>query len=196
MKVFIYDDKTGGIIQNICEDLGVLTMTQEMVARESQKGHTPVGFIFDEVDALIIEMTKPTQDIQFILAQATLLKKPTLCLYAKNQSPRELLGFIKRHYRPASIKTFSYVKKELEERVEHFLTVHDPESQHARHISNIRFTMRLSEYVDDYVTWYAKEYNMTKAKAMRNIMHNAIEDDMYYLEKHQEDLEKKSKRKK
>ncbi|MFH1426432.1 MAG: hypothetical protein ABIG66_03270, partial [Candidatus Kerfeldbacteria bacterium] len=78
MKVYIHDEKTGGAIEELCRKCGVEILTQRDVEKRSALPQD-VSFFLDQVDAMVVEMTKPSQQIHFILAQAILMQKPTLC---------------------------------------------------------------------------------------------------------------------
>jgi hypothetical protein len=124
----------------------------------------------DQVDALVIEVTQPTQDIHFILAQSLIAKKPVLCLYAKNQPPRELLAYIREKSLPRPVKTFSYTDSSLADAVQEFVHKHDPRFINESDVPSIKFTLRLTPRIEAYLTRYARSVHMTKADALRDLL--------------------------
>lgn len=174
MRIYLHDEKTGGLMIAQCNQMGVDLLTPEIVrSRDS----LPEGYNFflDQVDALIIEITHPTRDIQFILAQAILAQKPALCLYAKNQSPRELLAHIKKRSAPRPLKTFSYTEVTLPIAINKFIKQHDPAQQEHQHVPSIKYTLRLTPYQEQYLAELSEERGMTKADLIRSIIQEKAE---------------------
>jgi hypothetical protein len=176
MRVYIHDELTDGKVLQHCLKMGVdvLTLAEVRARKSAPKGY---DFFLDQVDMLIIEMTQPTQDIHFILAQAIIAKKPTLCLYAKNQPPRELLSHIKMKTAPRPLKTFSYSDANLGEAIDQFVRRHDERFSEAFDQPSIKFTLRLSPRMEEYLTWYADERDVTKADALRELLDRQAKRD-------------------
>ncbi len=181
MKIYIYDERTGGSLRDLCVSnrLDVLTHEEAMARRK----HARLGLSFlDEVDVLILEMTKPNQDVQFILAHALLLQKPTLCLYSKNQAPRDLMSYIQKQPSPHAIKTFSYTAKTMMPAVRRFVGQYATDPQQRQEFPATKYTLRLTAREDRYIQWLAQQNRTTKAKMMRQIIHELIEKDEQYRE--------------
>jgi len=180
MRIYVHDERTDGRILQQCLALGVdvLTLAEVRARKSAPKGHE---FFLDQVDALVIEITQPTQDIHFIVAQSLLAKKPVLCLYAKNQPPRELLAYIREKSLPRPLKTFSYTDTTLVEAVDQFVRKHDPRFVNQSDIPSIKFTLRLTPRIESYLTWYAKKVGMTKADALRDLLERESRGDTDFL---------------
>ncbi|MBI2410753.1 MAG: hypothetical protein HYV32_02590 [Candidatus Kerfeldbacteria bacterium] len=179
MRVYIHDEKTGGAILRACREAGVSVLTPEKI-RKRKRLPEGVAFFLDQVDLLIIEITKPNPLMHFILAQAILADKPTLCLYAKNQSPRLLLKYIRKKATPKPVKTFSYMETSLAEAVNHFIGMHDPLRQEHDEAVSIKYTLRLSPRVDRYLTWRSEKQKMNKADFIRELLARKAKEDRKY----------------
>ncbi len=190
MRVYLHDEKTGGKIAKLCDQAGLSVLThEEVLARDA----TPAGvsFFLEEVDALVMEITQPTQQIHFILAQAILADKPALCLYAKNQTPRELLSYIKKRPAPRPIKTFSYTGSTLPLAVKSFVASHSEEEQDGvEDVPSIKYTLRMSPKIDRYLKWVHETRGVNKADFMREMLLKlSIEDEAYQEDEEQAGLQ-------
>lgn len=181
MRVYIHDAKTGGKIESICRGLQVKILTEEEVSQRTELPEN-VDFFLDEVDALIMDVTKPNNQIHFIVAQALLTQKPTLCVYGKNQGPGELLGYIRKQPSPRPIKTYGYTTRTLQEGVERFLINHNPTIYDIDDDPLIKFTMRFSPRLDRYMEWYAGQNGISKARAVRSLLEKYMKKDDRYID--------------
>jgi len=171
MIVYLHDEKTKGVLQRLCIKHGLSVLTPRDVQRRKRSSAKPKhDFFLDEVDLLIFEITRPTQTMQFILAQAILAEKPTLCLYGKNQPPIELLQVIKYRSAPRPIKTFSYTDRNLSSAIAQFIQLNDPESQQHDDAPAIKFTLRLTPRIERYLTQYTKVQKISKADYIRALL--------------------------
>lgn len=179
MKIYIYDERTGGALRDICvSNRAQVLLHEEAIARRKHKNH---GLSFlDEVDMLILEVTKRTQDIQFILAHALLLQKPTLCLYVKNSPPRDVMSYVRKQPYPRSIKTFSYTPDTMALSVRRFLAQYTTNPDEREELQPTKYTIRLTRRDDHYLQWLAKKNRTTKAKMLRRIISETVENDEDY----------------
>lgn len=181
MILYIHDNKTGGVIEQTCRTLGVEVLTAAD-AEKQQADASQVDTFLDRVDAMVLEITKPDQQVQFLLAHAILAQKPTLCLYGKNQPPRELLKYVKKGKPPRPIKTFSYTDGTIERSVANFIITHDPEKQEFDDIPSIKYTLRLTPRIERYLEWYSETHQTTKADRIRELLENAADESDDYAE--------------
>jgi hypothetical protein len=143
--------------------------------------------ILERVDALILEITQSTQEIHYLLAQAIILQKPTLCLYPKNQEPREILIQLSKKNIPRSIITRSYQLGGVDQVVEKFLRTID-HSISVEENTNIKFTLRLTPTLLHYLDWLERHEQVNKAELLRRLLRYRLEHDEAYQQflKHQE----------
>lgn len=190
MRIYLHDEKTGGMLEQICtKELGLDVLTIQSV-RKRKKMPAQYDFFLDQVDVLIIEITKPNQDIQFILAQAILAQKPTLCVYGKNQPPRELLAYIKRKSLPRPVRTFSYTESTIVKALEEYIRSLDPDAQDHDNLPTVKFTLRLSPRIERYLLWYTKQHGISKADYLRELLEREVEDAKQYVDNPPDNSEK------
>ena len=179
MKIYVYDDRTGGALRDICMSNRAQVLLHEDAIRRRKHKNQGLSFL-DEVDMLILEVTKRSQDIQFILAHALLLQKPTLCLYVKNSPPRDVMTYVRKQPYPRSIKTFSYTPDTMALSVRRFMAQYAPSREEREELQAIKYTVRLTARDDQYLQWLAKQNRTTKAKMLRRIISDTVENDDDY----------------
>jgi len=180
MKIFVYDEKTGGVIEEFCRSAGheVVTHT-DLVERRRVPARS--HFFLDTIDALIMDITKPNQDIQFILAQSILAEKPSLCVYGKNQTPTSLIRYIKKpQTQRRTVRTFSYTKKSLPRGLAYFIRLHDPNAAEREDAATIKFTLRLTPHIEQYLNWLAAAEGESKADCIRHLLEQQVKEDNTY----------------
>lgn len=170
MMVFIYDTKTNGEIERLCKEAGLDVLTPEGLRKKPKRTVGDNQFFLEQVDLLIMEITQPERDATFLLAQAILLNKPMLCLYTKNKAPRALLDVIKHKVAPRPVKTLSYTDATLLDGVQRFLDTLLQVDLDRNDIPSIKFTLRLSPRIDDYLNWYSQQHSITKADYLRALL--------------------------
>ncbi|MEK7540498.1 MAG: hypothetical protein AAB558_04600 [Patescibacteria group bacterium] len=188
MKVFIFDDQTDGRIQQLVERAQV-----EIVSTHSLYGETlPVerslfdGKAFESlapVDMLILEITEGNPDVNYLLAQAVLQQKPTLCLYKKNREPRDLLNYLIKRGTPKCITTHAYSENSLANFVDRFLAATTLLPGHMEDTPSIKFTLRLTPQVDRYLEYKSKKVNRTKADLLRDWLRLRMDEDEEFYTK-------------
>lgn len=134
----------------------------------------------DRVDAIILEGTEPDPEVGYLLAYAIGQKKPLLHLTRKGhnlQNPLET--FTKSHRLPSSLVMAHYDLKSLERIVVQFLGRLDGIT--FAEVPNIKFTLRITPSIEQYLDWKAKQEKITKADFVRKILHNEVipKDDAY-----------------
>lgn len=133
----------------------------------------------ERVDAIVLEITESDPDVQYVLAQAIILQKPTMCVYAKNREPREMLTQLAKKTIPKCIHTKSYTGITLQPVLQKFIQSIQPEYS-IDEIPNIKFTLRLTKTLDNYLAWLARERNLNKAEYMRGLIQKELDQDDTY----------------
>lgn len=184
MNVYIFDERTDGAIVDICTANRVTVLTHHDAMK--RRKHPSLGLSFlDQVDALILDITRPSQDVQFILAHALLLQKPTLCVYAKNYPPRDVIAYIKKQPAPRSIKTFSYSTQSLAEGIRRFVAQQHVDPEERDVVPSIKYTLRMTPQTDRYIQWLSEKERKTKAIVLREIFAQmALNDAEYQADQH------------
>lgn len=135
----------------------------------------------ERVDAIVLEITQTDPDVQYMLAQAIISQKPTLCLYSKNQEPRDMLSHLSKKTIPKCIVVKCYTPSGLPEVVNRFVESLNTVSP-AEEIPNIKFTLRLTTTLDKYLEWLMRERHINKAEYMRDLIKKQMDQDEKYQE--------------
>ncbi len=178
MNVCIYDQSETSQIVAVCQkqQLRHTVLSDEIAARFDQ------SLWLQEFHVIVIEATQPTPAVHFLLAQAILLHKPTLCLYKKNRPPRALLAFIRRQKAPRIVRSLSYTADTLIDGVDKFFELHHPHHPIADHLPTMKFTIRLTPALDRYLEWASAKYRLPKADFLRDVLtRTALHDQDYQL---------------
>lgn len=188
MKVFIFDEQTDGRIQHLVEQSQIEVIAPHLLYGESLPAQRPLfdGKTFESlamIDLLILEITEANPDVNFLLAQAVLQQKPTLCLYRKNREPRDLLNYLIKRGTPKCITTHAYSDKSLSNFVERFLVANTNLPSPFEDIPSIKFTLRLTPQVDRYLEWKAKRLNRSKADILRDWLRLKMDEDFDFKTK-------------
>ncbi|MFA5995035.1 MAG: hypothetical protein WCW27_02265 [Patescibacteria group bacterium] len=133
----------------------------------------------ERVHGIILEITQPTPEMHYLLAQAIILQKPTLCLYSKHNVPRAMLAHLSKKNIPRSILVKSYSERTLEQIVQAFLLTIDRTVSIAE-APTIKFTLRLTPALEQYLEWLARQHNVNKAEQMRALLKQIIAADKEY----------------
>jgi hypothetical protein len=76
---------------------------------------------FKNIDAVVLEVTEPSQEIRFIITHMLLLQKPTLCLYKKTSPPKQLLQDLEAKARRSMIQYDFYTPETVDVILSQFL---------------------------------------------------------------------------
>lgn len=169
MIAFVVDRKGEETLLHLCRQEKFTVWTPKHVSKRALSAKDPTVWL-DKIDVLVMEMTKPTKEAVFLLAQALILGKPTLCVYGKNQPPQELLKVMKRRATPRSVKTFSYTSRTLPTVVHRFLRRQMPHSPEREEMPSVKFTLRLSPRIERYLEWYQQTHHINKADYIRDLL--------------------------
>ena len=131
--------------------------------------HTMGVGMLGNFDAILLEVTEIEQQASYLLAQAVLQKKPTLCLYQKNKIPRQLVVFLKQKHIPKCIQIKSYSKDSVQKTIYDFLKNINSEITEIE-VPYFRFTLRLTPSLDEYLSKAADKAQVSKADYLRDLL--------------------------
>lgn len=174
MRLYYYGT-TENEIPALLKDAGVDVWQKPSDANLALIDQTGLSFL-DQVDGLALDITDPDQQTTYFLAQAVLQRKPTLCLYRKNQNPRQLLSYLKNKNIPKEIVVNAYTDKTLEKRVNDFLRSLGLEAE-KEETPNIKFTLRITKKIESYLDWKAEHDKANKADYIRRLISDEIKKD-------------------
>lgn len=135
--------------------------------------------VLDKMDAFIIEASHPDPEVGYLLAYAISRKKPTLCLYDYNKSPRHLLRYFATQKKPSFLKMHPYRVKDLENIIIKFLKELE-KSIDLEDITKIKFTLRYSPKIERYLSWKTQNTKMSKADFIRKTLERLMKEDKDY----------------
>ena len=133
----------------------------------------------ERVHAMILDISQPDENVQYLLAQAIVQHKPTLCLYNRTSVPRDLLNYLSQKNIPPSITTKVYTDSSLEHCLEQFLISVDDSLSNNEHPS-IKFTLRLTPTLDRYLQWLVQHRGINKAEYLRSMLQKTMQQDNEY----------------
>ncbi|MFH0819310.1 MAG: hypothetical protein V1898_04910 [Patescibacteria group bacterium] len=140
-----------------------------------QMGMNPL----ERIDAMILEITETNSQINYLLAQAILLHKNTLCLYRKNNPPRQLLLYLKKKNVPRCLQVKAYSEAALKDLFLKFVKNIKPHIQIAE-TPHIKYTLRMTENIEKYLNWKSKQAKLNKADFIRDEINRMAEADEEY----------------
>ncbi len=123
----------------------------------------------ERVDAIILEISYPADELHYILAQAIVLQRPTLCLYPKNREPRDMLMHLQKPNVPKTVQPRSYTSTTLKDVLNKFLQSIDRNVK-LEDTPNIKFTLRLTPAIEHYLDWLGQYREINKADYIRKLI--------------------------
>jgi len=146
----------------------------------SGNGGTEEGSL-DKVDAFIFQGDKLDTKASYLIALVLAQRKEVLCLLPQGAKLDASLKDLEADSKLAKkIHIEIYNKNILKEKVLDFLKIIDNDS--IRSLFNIKYTLRISSKIADYLNWKSKQKNIKKADWIRNEIQQLMEDDKKYQE--------------
>lgn len=136
----------------------------------------------EQIDALLLEITNSDQQINYLLAQAILLQKNTLCFYKRSSPPRQLLMYLKRKNVPHCIQLKAYTTNSFSHVISDYLKSLKPAIVFSE-VPHIKFTLRLTESIENYLNWLSKKKKINKADYLRELLKKLMTEDEDYNKK-------------
>lgn len=144
--------------------------------------HARQDFTFsalERVNAIILEIGYPSPELNFILAQAIILRIHTLCLYMKGNEPREMLNHLNQPHMTKTLRIKPYTRATIDSSINTFLKGID-RTVHLEDTPKIKFTLRLTPGLEHYLKWLATQKRVNKADYIRNLLRNDAERNEDY----------------
>ncbi|MFA5135405.1 MAG: hypothetical protein WC505_06505 [Patescibacteria group bacterium] len=132
--------------------------------------------LLDKMDCIIIEASRPDQEIGYLLAYAISQKKPLLYLYQKGAPEKIAYGYLTRKSAPEFVRLTPYTNKDLDQKVVDFLS----EAGAGRGVEEkptVKFTLRITPTMERYLEWKSKKVKKTKADFLRDFLEEIISKD-------------------
>jgi len=131
--------------------------------------------LLDAMQAIIVEGSTTDPQTGYLLAYAFAEKRPLLYLYTRGESAPEVLRFMKMKDLPKHIMVATYTTESIERVVRTFLE--QLGNIKVREIPRLKFTLRLTSAMDEYLDFKTRNTKVTKADFLREKIDRLIEED-------------------
>lgn len=135
----------------------------------------------DKVDAFVFQGDKLDTKASYLIALVLAQNKEVLCLLPQGAKLDASLKDLEADSKLAQkIHIELYDELNLKEKVLAFLQIIDNDS--IRNLFNIKYTLRISGKIADYLNWKADNKNVKKADWIRDQIQEIMQDDLAYQE--------------
>jgi hypothetical protein len=137
------------------------------------------GGSLDKVDAFVFQGDRLDTKASYLLALVLAQNKEVLCLLPRGAKLDPSLKGLESDSKLAKkIHIELYNKTNLKEKTLSFLKLIDNGS--LRDLFNIKYTLRISGKISEYLNWRAKKDNVKKADWIRDKIQNIMQEDEEY----------------
>jgi len=164
--------KQAGVFVVASSDENNIDFKKEDLEKMNESGE----ILLDKMDCIIIEASKPDQEIGYLLAYAISQKKPLLYIYQKGTPEKVARGYLTKKNTPYFIRMASYTAKDLEQIVLQFIDEVGM-GKGIKEKPTIKFTLRITSQMERYLDWKSKRKKVTKADFLRKILEEMIDQD-------------------
>lgn len=168
-------------IKGVCQraDVVLSTNTEEEeinLPSETIAEHRATGVpLLDAMQAILVEGSTPDPQAGYLLAYALAEKRPLLYLYARGEVAPEVLRYLNLKDIPKHIVIATYAPDRVERVVEDFLR--QLGDIKIREVPRIKFTLRLTTTIDQYLDFKTRNTKKAKADYLREDIEQRIEQD-------------------
>jgi len=186
MKIFFQADKKGSkelkeinqLIIEILQENGVDYYTNLKPERIENENI----FMFDQINAVVIEDSSLKNEANYILALALSQKKPILYLVRKGSVLKEEIRELTNNKKlSAYFKLKYYCNENLKSVVSKFIDLIGA-GDARKELATVKFTLRMTPKMERYLTWKVNNTKMKKADYLRILLNEIIESDQDYTE--------------
>lgn len=135
--------------------------------------------LLDAMQAIIVEGTTPDLQTGYLLAYAMAQKRPLLYLYNRGEAAPEVLRYLKPQDVAKYIVVATYTPERVESLVADFLKRFG--NVKIREAPRIKFTLRLTPTIDEFLDFKVRNTKHTKADYLRDQLEKLMEADEEWL---------------
>lgn len=133
----------------------------------------------EKVEAFIFQGKKLDTKASYLIALVLAQNKEVLCLLPEGSKSEESLDDLKADSKLAKkISIEFYESDNLKAKILNFLKVIDNDS--IRNLFNIKYTLRISSKIAEYLNWKTKDKGTKKADWLRDKIQNIMDEDDQY----------------
>ncbi|MFA6553828.1 MAG: hypothetical protein WCT27_05370 [Patescibacteria group bacterium] len=170
VKTIINSLRSAGVFVVASSDENNTDFKKEDLERMNETGE----ILLDKMDGIIVEASKPDQEIGYLLAYAISQKKPLLYLYQKGTPEKVAQGYLTKKNTPQSVSMKGYTKSDLVESLLNWVATQGISRQEK---PNIKFTLRITPQIERYLNWKSKKRKLAKADFLRELIEEIIKKD-------------------
>ena len=180
MRIYFYTNQASGQVKEMFSYLrrvGMIVVSN--LSSQVQQKSTSQELPLDKVDTLIVEGAKLDTKSAYLIATGLSQNKNVLCLLPQGSKIDATLknlqadsNFGKR------LKIEFYTDKNWQDILSTFLQSLDKKS--VRELFNIKYTLRISSKISDFLNWKARQVGVRKADWLRDQIQAIIKQDADY----------------
>lgn len=176
MNVFFYT--TNPSVQ-FDQNMAVITALQKVGVKifSNLEGLSSSLEMPNSIEVLVVLGAGESWDLSYVVALGIARQKPVLYLLSRGQKlPDEITKITQSREIKKVLTVKFYTVKTLDKIVREFLE----KKVAADDIYNIKYTLRLNQKLHHYLEWRSKRVKKTKAKLVRSILEDAMNQDQSY----------------
>ena len=173
-------ESAGSTILSNIPSLSTSSISKKEVAEADAKGEV----LLDHMNAFIIDGTVTDPQIGYTVAYALFRKKHLLYLLPRGRSLDPTLALLaKRKENQRYFQVRYHIPQTLAQYVNEFLRLLSLDPKDAE-TPSIKFTLRITPNIDQYLNWRARRKGIKKADFVRHLVDEELKNDkLYSLEK-------------
>lgn len=173
-------------IKKLLESAGLVVLTNvhasnelalNMRERASEHGQN----ILDQMDAIVIEGSGSDPEIGYLLAYGISARKPTLYFIEQGSQSNNPLVFLAKKNIPNYIIVKTYTSSTLE--ATFYDMINRLENQEFAEAPTIKFTLRITHQIEQYLHWKTHNTKLSKADYLRQLIEQVMKNDEQYYKK-------------
>lgn len=184
------ESKWRGIIEEIkrmlelanCKvDMSYFATSTDEDAADLEKAFRRNRKLLTTNDFVVVETTKYSGGIGYLIAEAIHLKKPVLALYNEELGDKPS-NVIMSSQKTKQLVFYEYTQDTLEEGIDQFV-------KKVKRMIDTKFIVQLPPELDQYIEWVAFEENTSKSQVVREAISNKMKRNERWKEYLKETLE-------
>ncbi len=179
MKIYFYSPQASSeasLVSNYLKQAGVSLLSNLAPVLKKNKDNSEGAL---KVDALLILAKNLDTQAAYLLALVLAQNRPVLCLLPKGSKLDSTLENLNQQANFAKKLQISfYQDSDLKQQVIAWLQTLDQGK--LRNLFNIKYTLRLSGKISDYLNWKASDANMSGADWLRQLIQDNMDNDTAY----------------
>lgn len=176
LKISAILKESGIMVLSNVKELSTNSLTNQEIVQAEHNGQ----ILLDKVDAFIIDGSEPNPEAGYIIAYALFRKKYILYLMPGGKSLDHALAQLAKRKESAPYFHARHLAPQvLLRHIKDFLRLLSVEAKE-NEAPSIKFTLRITPKIDQYLSWRANRSGLKKADFLREMIDVEIKKDGYY----------------